>query len=537
MRVGEYLFHRIKALGVEHTFGIPGDFALPLWRAQETSGLRPVVMTHEPSAGFAADAYARLRGLGVALVTYGAGGLNMVNPIAQAYAEKSPVLVVSGAPEIKNRDLDALLHHRVKTFDSQLKVYREVTEAAVAVNDPASALSDIDRVLATVLKLKRPGYLEIPRDLVGASGRAPEMQPGFKPPGLPALDEAMDEVISRLNQSLRPVIYAGVEIERFDLREKLIALAEKLNLPIVTSLEGKTVFPENHPNFIGLYMGRVGSETARERIEKADCVLMLGAFLTDVNTGLFTAKIDRAKLISASSEEVVVSYHRYPEVTLVDLIDYLLTSEKVRRHAFIPLPEVSLPKRPLGERLQSLTIIEELNRLLEPGRYIVISDVGDCLYASVELRTDHFLGPGYYNSMGFGVPAAIAAALAVPERRVIALVGDGGFRMTGMELSTARQMGVNPIVILWNNRCYGTLKAIAGAKDYFHLPSWDYVTVAKSLGGEGVRVKTRRQFRQALERAKESRRFFLIEAILPADQISPTWQRIAAEVRARLRAR
>ncbi len=282
-------------------------------------------------------------------------------------------------------------------------------------------------------------------------------------------------------------------------------------------------------------MGRAGSEIARERIEGADCVLMLGAFLTDVNTGLFTAQINRGKLISASSDEVVVSYHRYPEVTLVDLIDYLLTSERVKRHAFVPPPKVSPPKRPLGERLQPLTIIEELNRLLEPGRYIVISDVGDCLYASVELRTDHFLGPGYYNSMGFGAPAAIAAALAVPERRVIALVGDGGFRMTGMELSTARQLGVNPIVILWNNRCYGTLQAIAGTKDYFDLSPWDYVTVAKSLGGDGVRVKTRRQFRQALEIAKGSRRFFLIEAILPEDQISPTWQRIAAEVRARLR--
>lgn len=537
MKVGEYLFRQIKARGVEHTFGIPGDFALPLWRVQETSGLRPVVMTHEPAVGFAADAYARLRGLGVALVTYGAGGLNMVNAIAQAYAERSPVLVVSGAPEIKNRDLDALLHHRVKTFDSQLKVYREVTAVAVALENLASALADTDRVLETVLKLKRPGYLEVPRDLVAASGRVPDVQPSPKPPDRPALKEAMAEVVARLNRSLRPVIYAGVEIERFDLRERLIALVEKLNLPIATSLEGKTVFPENHPNFIGLYMGRVGSETARERIEKADCVLMLGAFLTDVNTGLFTAKIDRARLISASSEEVVVSYHHYPQVTLVDLLDYLLTSEEVKRHSFIPPSRAPVSRRPLGERLQPLTVIEELNRLLEPGRYIVISDVGDCLYASVELRTDHFLGPGYYNSMGFGVPAAIAAALAVPERRVIALVGDGGFRMTGMELGTARHLGVNPTVILWNNRGYGTLQAIAGTKAYFHLPPWDYVTLAKSLGGDGVRVTTRRQLRQALEMATASRQFFLVEAILPEDRVSPTWQRIAAEVRARLRPR
>ncbi|MFQ5881005.1 MAG: alpha-keto acid decarboxylase family protein [Candidatus Methylomirabilales bacterium] len=535
MKIGEYLFRQVKAKGVDHTFGIPGDFSLPLWEAQEAAGLQPVVVSHEPSAGFAADAYARLRGLGVALVTFGAGGLNMVNPIAQAYAERSPVLVLSGAPEIRDRDLDALLHHRVKTFESQFNVYREVTAAAAVLHDPATALGEIDRVLTTILHLKRPGYLEVPRDMVEVAGRAPGSRTGARQPGRAALEEAMGEVVGRLNRSLRPVIYAGVEIERFDLREKLIALVEKLNLPIATSLEGKTVFPENHPHFVGLYMGQVGSEVARKTIEEADCVLMLGAFLTDVNTGLFTAKIDRAKLISASSEEVVVSYHRYPEVSLVDLIDYLLASREVRSHSLPPLPEAGRPKGRLGERLEPLTIIEEINRFLQPGRYIVLSDVGDCLYASVDLRTDHFLGPGYYNSMGFGVPAAIAAGLAVPERRAVAFVGDGGFHMTGMELGTARRLRLNPIIILWNNGWYGTLKAIAGPKRYFDLPSWDYVAMARSMGGDGVRVRTRRQFRQALEQAAGSKTFFLIEAILPADRMSRTWQRIAAEVRSRLR--
>ncbi|MFQ5847960.1 MAG: alpha-keto acid decarboxylase family protein [Candidatus Methylomirabilales bacterium] len=534
MKIGAYLFRQIKARGVEHIFGIPGDFALPLWEAQEAAGLRPVVVTHEPSAGFAADAYARLRGLGVALVTFGAGGLNMVNPIAQAYAEKSPVLVLSGAPEIRDRDLDALLHHRVKTFESQLHVYREVAAAAAVIHDPTTALREIDRVLATILQLKRPGYLEVPRDMVEVTGRASGRPPGAERPGRAALEEAMGEVVDRLNRSLRPAIYAGVEIERFDLREQLIALVEKLNVPIVTSLEGKTVFPENHPHFVGLYMGRAGSQGAREMIENADCVLMLGAFLTDVNTGLFTAKIDRAKLISASSEELVVSYHRYLEVNMVDLIDYLLASEEVRSHPFAPLPEAGGPTGHPGGRLDPLTIIEEMNRFLQPGKYIVLSDVGDCLYASVDLRTDHFLGPGYYNSMGFGVPAAIAAGLAMPEQRAIAFVGDGGFQMTGMELGTAARLELNPIIVLWNNGCYGTLKGIAGPKPYFDLRSWDYVGIARCMGGEGTRVHTRRQFRQALEQAAESKTFFLIEAILPPDRTSPVWQRIAAEVSSRL---
>ncbi|MBI2940828.1 MAG: hypothetical protein HYY04_10365, partial [Chloroflexi bacterium] len=168
MHVGEYLFRRLRAEGVDHAFGIPGDFALSLFQAMKQAGLQIVVTTHEPAAGFAADAYARLRGLGVIVVTYGAGALNVVNAVAQAYAEESPVIVVSGAPVIQGRRTDALLHHRVKTFESQINVFREVTGAAVALTHPASAVNGIERLLATIRRTKRPGYLEVPRDVAVA---------------------------------------------------------------------------------------------------------------------------------------------------------------------------------------------------------------------------------------------------------------------------------------------------------------------------------------------------------------------------------
>src|SRR2546425_5865929 len=131
--VAGYLFQRLYGAGAHHSFGIPGDFVLPLYAAQARSKLATVVVTHEPAAAFAADAYARVRGLGVAIATYGAGALNMVNGIAQAYAERSPVIVLSGAPEIQGRNPDALLHHRVKRFDSQLAIYREVTAVSTVL--------------------------------------------------------------------------------------------------------------------------------------------------------------------------------------------------------------------------------------------------------------------------------------------------------------------------------------------------------------------------------------------------------------------
>jgi indolepyruvate decarboxylase len=536
MRVGEYLFQQLKALGVRHTFGIPGDFVLPLYQALERTSIQTIVVTHEPAAGFAADAYARIKGLGVALVTYGAGALNMVNAIAQAYAERSPVLVVSGAPEIRDRRMDTLVHHKVRTFESQLIVYQEITCAAAALNDPRIALEEIDRVLDAISRRKRPGYLEIPRDVVFATGARSQHTGSLgRRPDPAALREVMGEVVARLNRSRRPVIYAGVEIERFGLMRKLVRLAEKLNLPVVTSMDGKTVFPETHRNFVGIYMGRAGSPEARKVVEQSDCVLMLGALQTDVSTGLFTARVDQVSLISASSEEVSVSFHRYPDVNLVDLVQFLLTTRAVKRRA-LRIPRHRRAARAVsGVSLTTRAIVEELNTFLTPGRFTVVSDVGDCMYACVDLRTDTFLGPGYYNSMGFAVPAAIAAELAWPNRRPVALVGDGGFQMTGMDLGTARAHGLRPIVILFNNGGFATMQAIAGKKPYFRVAPWDYVGIAESLGCRGVRVQSRAAFRAALSEALRSRGVLLIEAMLSPADVSPAWARIADEVRSRLR--
>ena len=143
---GEFLFDYLYDKGVTHAFGLPGDFALPLFRWLDRSKIKLITMTHEPSVGFAADGYARMKGLGVACVTYCVGGLNLVNPVACAYAEKSRVLVISGGPGINDRRLDPLLHHKVRTFDTQRRIFEEVTCATAVLLDAATAASEIMRV-------------------------------------------------------------------------------------------------------------------------------------------------------------------------------------------------------------------------------------------------------------------------------------------------------------------------------------------------------------------------------------------------------
>src|SRR5262249_15189812 len=139
------------------------------FRWLERSKLKLITMTHEPMVGFAADAYARVRGLGVACVTYCVGGLNMLNSIACAYAEKSPVGVISGGPSASDRRADPLLHHKVKTFDTQRRVFEEVTCANTVLLDPSTAAGEIVRVVEAVIAHRRPGYIEVPYDAVDLS--------------------------------------------------------------------------------------------------------------------------------------------------------------------------------------------------------------------------------------------------------------------------------------------------------------------------------------------------------------------------------
>src|SRR5216117_2567574 len=168
--IGSYLIRRLEQLGVRHVFGVPGDYVLTFYELLLKSELRIIVTCDEQGAGFAADAYARVRGLGVVCVTYCVGGLKIANTTAEAFAEKSPVVVISGAPGMKEREKNPLLHHKVRDFDTQKKVFEQLTIASTVLTDPQTAFQEIDRVLHAALRFKRPVYLELPRDLATVSG-------------------------------------------------------------------------------------------------------------------------------------------------------------------------------------------------------------------------------------------------------------------------------------------------------------------------------------------------------------------------------
>src|SRR5205807_1428935 len=217
--IGEYLIQRLYAHGVRHVFGIPGDYVLGFYDQLSKSKLRLINTCDEQGAGFAADAYARVRGLGAVCITYCVGGLKVANTTAEAFAEKSPVVVISGAPGMKERDKNPLLHHKVREFDTQKKVFEQLTVASTVLSDPQIAFQEIDRVLHAALRFKRPVYIELPRDMVGQPGIAHHLPAELhEESDEAALREALHEAAFMINNARQPVIIADVEVHRFGLQ-------------------------------------------------------------------------------------------------------------------------------------------------------------------------------------------------------------------------------------------------------------------------------------------------------------------------------
>ena len=541
MPMGEFLFEYLHRRGVRHSFGVPGDFALPTFAWLEKSPIRSVTMTHEPSAGFAADAYSRLNGIGLVCVTYCVGGLNVLNSIAGAYAEKSPVVVVSGAPGQKDREKDPLLHHKVKTFETQRRVYDEVTVASAVLLDEERAAAEIVRCVEACLRHKRPVYIEVPYDMVDRQIPTVQASPPPPPQSDPqTLHAALAEAGEMLKRARKPVLFAGVELHRFGLTEIAVKMAERLNIPIAADLLSKSAVPENHPLYIGVYGGAMSSDPfVRKYVESSDCVLMLGNFITDMNLGIYTAKLDRSRTILATTEAVRVRYHRYEDVEFRDFLDGLAKAHLPVKHFKHPNPHVEpkpLSKKELTDRLTMKELFRIVSLHLDEN-CCVVSDVGDAIFGAIGIRTSRraeFIAPAYYLSMGFAVPASIGVEMANPDLRPVVLVGDGAFQMTGAELSTSVRLGLRPIVLVLNNEGYGTMRKIRDGS-FNVISQWDYGKICDLVGGgAATKASTKGELDGAIRSAMGGNSLRVIDVQIPRDDMSPQLTSMSSEL-ARLR--
>lgn len=537
--VGWFLFDYIHSKGVKHCFGIPGDFALPTFRYLEQSPIDIITMSHEPAVGFAADAYARVNGLGLCCVTYCVGGLNMLNSVACAYAEKSPIIVISGGPSpTERRDDKALIHHKVKTFDTQRRIFEEVTCANTVLSDPETAAAEIMRVVDTVMEQCRPGYIEVPYDLVEMPIEIPRARDKAPEPSDPAvMDICIEDAVEFINKAKQPVIIAGEELHRHNWIDKAVQLAEKFNIPIAATMLSKSVIRETNPLYIGVFSSSLSDPKCKEYVDNSDCVILLGTFISDVFMGFSKHELNRSNSILVTTEKARIGFRSYDDIRLDEFLDTLSDAKLKKRPAFNnPNPAKKTPPPPAEDRKKPLTVnnfFAVLEQHLDDGSTLCC-DVGDALIGALGIRTNkrrNFVADAYYLSMGFAVPAAIGVlANQQEEGRVFAIVGDGAFQMTGMELSTAAKFGFAPIVLVMNNDGYGTQRHIIDGP-FNDIQRWQYHKITDLIGaGKSAVATTPEELDKALEDAVKCNVPYVIEAILPRDDCSDNLKRLGEEL-------
>jgi indolepyruvate decarboxylase len=375
-------------------------------------------------------------------------------------------------------------------------------------------------------------YIEIPRDMVAVPCADVVPEAAFKVDP-DALDACVDEILERLQQARSPVLMAGVEVRRYGLENKVATLSRRLGLPVVTSFMGRGLLADQDAPLVGTYMGVAGFPEVTQLVESSDGLFLLGEIICDTNFAVSETKIDMRKTIQALNGQVNIGYHTYANLPLAAVVNRMLARVPGPDKAFSVTPQ-SFPTG-LAEDAQSITptdIATAVNDLMaRHGKMPMASDMGDCLFTAMEISHTALVAPGYYATMGFGVPAGLGLQAATGERPLI-LVGDGAFQMTGWELGNCKRYGWDPIVLLFNNASWEMLRTFQPESHFNDLGHWGFAEMAAGLGGDGVRVGTRAELKRALDQAMATRgKFQLIEVTIPRGVLSDTLARFVAGVK------
>jgi len=535
MTVGEFLRNRLVDEGIGHIFGIPGDYVLDLYReCWDDPRIDVINNTDENHSGFAADAYARIAGTGCLLVTYSVGASKVINAVQCAFAERSPMVVISGAPGLSERREGFHLHHMVNMFDSQQKLFAEITCANVAIDDPATAPRLIDAAFRAMRENLRPIYIELPRDVVkqeipvaALESSAPAIE---NPTDKEDLAACISEISAWLAFSQRPVILAGVETARCGLSEKLITFAEAHNIPIALALHSKSLINEDHPLFAGIYGGTASNDATIRLVEESDCLIILGDIRTDMALNFQPAKFKKPQVIEATIDQIRVRSHSYPAIRFQDLCEALFQLPGTPRPApnvpgGFPLPQWN-PES--GKAITTSVLLSAINYHLS-AKLAVVADVGDVMFGASDLhiRSSYaFLSPAYYTSMGSAIPGAVGVAFARPDVLPVVLVGDGAFQMSCTELSTLVRYKKSAIVVVLNNDGYTTERyLLEGA--FNDLSMWSYDRIVDVIGGgSGWVVRTENELAAALDTALKCGGVHVLNVHVDRYDVSPGLRRV-----------
>jgi indolepyruvate decarboxylase len=484
----EHVLSRLYDLGIRDIFGVPGDYAFPVNDAICNSPkLRWIGCCNELNAAYAADGYARIKGLGALCTTYGVGELSALNGIAGSYAEHLPIFHLVGTPNMATQTGHAAMHHTLG--NGEYGLFQRMTEPVVcasAVMTPQNVAYETERLIAAALYHRRPVYMAFPADLANMPvvGNVPAAPAAGSDPAL--LAAAADAIIARLAAATTACVLPGVLVARAGLRTELQTLIETSGLPFATMFMDKTVLDEQQAAYIGMYDGALMSPAVREFVEGCDEVLAIGTLMSDFNTGAFTARLDPRRTITIGHHRTRIGEKIYPSVEMADLLPELSRRLSPRDWPKMSASTLGAAVGAGEAHLDAAALYPRLEKFLRPGD-IVIAETGTVSmglgFARMPRETT-FHNQTLWGSIGWATPAAFGAAVAAPDRRIVLFTGEGSHQFTAQEISQFGRLGLKPAVFVLNNSGYLIERLLCKEPSiaYNDLAAWNYAALPSALG-------------------------------------------------------
>ncbi|EJD41518.1 pyruvate decarboxylase [Auricularia subglabra TFB-10046 SS5] len=523
--IGDYIVARLNQLGVKAIFGVPGDFNLALLdKIDDHPGLEWVGCCNELNAAYAADGYSRVsQGLGVLITTYGVGELSAINGVAGAFSERVPLLHIVGAPSTRTAASGRVIHHSLGdgVFDHYVESTKPFTVAQEALQEAKGAGERIDRVLISALVQRLPTYLSLPMDLVPEQIPA---QPLATPLTLsnirditrapPVQDQttAVRDIVRLCRAAKKPVVFVDVGAVRYDVVDLVRDLVDKTGLPFFTSISAKAALDERHPQFRGVYIGKISDPAVKQDFESSDLVISIGLTVTDINSGGFTFKFPE-QLVHISASGTTVDDVVYEGAKFSDLVPALSKAlegcsglSQASQKASAPLhADCDSP----GNALTQKRFWEMAAQFLKEGD-VIVNETGTCAFGLVHENLPHntlVLSQYTWCSIGWSVGASLGAGVAAKERgrRCVVFTGDGSVQVTAQELSSLLRLGLSPVIFLINNDGYTIERLINGPeRGYNDIQPWRWGQILETFGATEAqtsvhRVTTTAELQHALD--------------------------------------
>lgn len=480
--IGNFLIRRLQEAGIQHIFGVPGDYNLALMQQLEDRGEPAWIGNcNELNASYATDAYARINGIGAMAVTYGVGALSAINGIAGAYSEHVPVILICGSLPLRALQRGDLMHHTLidREKGDIYRMFAEVT-AAQARLTPENGVSEVDRLILTAWRRKLPVYLELPSDISYLEIEVPELPLKLEMP--PSEQESLKActgmILERLNTAKSPAFLLDLDAIRFGVSGQIMELAERFHMHVATLNCAKGAVSESSPQFVGTYAGIASAPATREAIEGSDCLLTVGYRRVETTTGFFTDKLP-ASAIHLNSSYVDTAVKNSQGVYIAELLQSVIDSSL----GIVTKKQPARPSKqsafiPSNDLLTEDAYWKAIQGFLRPGDVIVVEDgASSAGMGRLTLPNDctYITGAFVWCSIGYATGALLGATLATPGRRHILLTGEGSLQMTVQELSTVMRHGLRPLIFVINNSGYTVERAVLG-KDakYNDVANWRY---------------------------------------------------------------